>query len=421
MALTGEIKSVQTWYPGQHQPIVSAELWAQAQALLSLRRRVRKAVINKPQALLLKGLVFGTDGRAYSPCRSSLQNGRSYSYYVPQRKLAEGARATDLPRCPAGELDAVVVEHVRKTLRNPGSLLDALPAAVRQHQGYSVDSATAALASLDGIWDELFYPFVRTLLVHQLVERITIGPTSIKFALSLEGFGKAVLSLLPGGQSAPVGSGHQNALLHEPPLAKYGQKITNIRKARPPDLGRISQEVVRKIGFEGRSSRRAGYQVLQKGIQKFCDCLDALPSVMNHGPDGLARVHEIKCAVDFGQRHGVRDEGRQLDTPSHGVVHHTRQLRSALDSAERRAHPASTGDELKWPGGDFLPGAGHADDDRLTPSAVRTFQRCAHDLHIADAFKAVVNTPTRHLDDNLLDGLLMVLRVNTVRSTKDTR
>jgi len=81
-------------------------------------------------------------------------------------------------------------------------------------------------------------------------ERITIGPTSIKFALSLEGFGKAVLSLLPGGQSAPVGSGHQNALLHEPPLAKYGQKITKIRKTRAPDLDRKSQEVVSKIGFE---------------------------------------------------------------------------------------------------------------------------------------------------------------------------
>ena len=155
--LTGEIKSGQTWYPGQHLPIVSAELWAQAQALLSLRRRARKTGIDKPQALMLKGLVFGTDGRAYSPCRSSLQNGRSYSYYIPQRKIAEGARATDLPTCPAGELETVVVEHVRKTLRNPGTLLDALPAAIKQHPGYSNDAATAALASIDGIWDELFY------------------------------------------------------------------------------------------------------------------------------------------------------------------------------------------------------------------------------------------------------------------------
>jgi hypothetical protein len=34
-------------------------------------------------------------------------------------------------------------------------------------------------------------------MVHQLVERITIGTASIKIALSLEGLGKAVLSLLP--------------------------------------------------------------------------------------------------------------------------------------------------------------------------------------------------------------------------------
>lgn len=83
-------------------------------------------------------------------------------------------------------------------------MLDALPAAIKQHPGYSNDAATAALASIDGIWDELFYPFVRA-MVHQLVERITIGTASIKIALSLEGLGKAVLSLLPGGSSTPSG------------------------------------------------------------------------------------------------------------------------------------------------------------------------------------------------------------------------
>ena len=108
---------------------------------------------------------------------------------------------------------------------------------------------TAALASIDGIWDELFYPFVRV-MVHQLVDRITIGTASIKIALSLEGFGKAVLSLLPRGSFALVCSGHQNARLHEPTPAKYGKKITKTRKTKAPDLRRKRQEVVSKIAFE---------------------------------------------------------------------------------------------------------------------------------------------------------------------------
>jgi hypothetical protein len=118
---------------------------------------------------------------------------------------------------------------------------------------------TAALASIDGIWDELFYPFVRV-MVHQLVDRITIGTASIKIALSLEGFGKAVLSLLPRGSFALVCSGHQNARLHEPTLAKYGKKITKTRKTKAPDLRRKRQEVVSKIAFEtpfwGNSPKR---------------------------------------------------------------------------------------------------------------------------------------------------------------------
>jgi hypothetical protein len=118
---------------------------------------------------------------------------------------------------------------------------------------------TAALASIDGIWDELFYPFVRV-MVHQLVDRITIGTASIKIALSLEGFGKAVLSLLPRGSFALVCSGHQNARLHEPTPAKYGKKITKTRKTKAPDLRRKRQEVVSKIAFEtpfwGNSPKR---------------------------------------------------------------------------------------------------------------------------------------------------------------------
>lgn len=66
--LLGEVKSGAQWVPGAHAPIIRVELWEQAQALLSARRRSRRRKKKSlDDSFLLAGLVFGADGRAYSP------------------------------------------------------------------------------------------------------------------------------------------------------------------------------------------------------------------------------------------------------------------------------------------------------------------------------------------------------------------
>ena len=45
---------------------------------------------------------------------------------------------------------------------------------------------------------------------------------------------------------------------------------------------------------------------------------------------------------------------------------------------------------------------------------MRTFQRRAHHLHIANAFKAVIYAPAGHVDNDLLDGLVIILGVHAI-------
>ena len=59
----------------------------------------------------------------------------------------------------------------------------------------------------------------------------------------------------------------------------------------------------------------------------------------------------------------------------------------------------AAGDELEGPGGDFLAGAGDADDDRLAPALVAALERHAHDLHIADAFEGVIGAAAGQFDE----------------------
>ena len=76
---------------------------------------------------------------------------------------------------------------------------------------------------------------------------------------------------------------------------------------------------------------------------------------------------------------------------------------------------------MEWAGGNFFAGTGHADDHRLAPAAVRAFQRRAHHLDVANALKAVINAPLGHLDDDLLDWLVKVFRVDAVGRAKGAR
>ena len=80
--LIGELQYDDAWHPAAHEPIINRDLWEQAQALLSARRRLGKVTPNAvvDNELLLRGLVFGEDGRAYSPWTSSVRGNRVYRY-----------------------------------------------------------------------------------------------------------------------------------------------------------------------------------------------------------------------------------------------------------------------------------------------------------------------------------------------------
>jgi len=49
-------------------------------------------------------------------------NGRLYRYYLPVRENNEHAGASGLPRLPAGELEAAVLEQLRRVLRFPAMI-----------------------------------------------------------------------------------------------------------------------------------------------------------------------------------------------------------------------------------------------------------------------------------------------------------
>jgi len=68
---------------------------------------------------------------------------------------------------------------------------------------------------------------------------------------------------------------------------------------------------------------------------------------IHHCPDAVARLHDLKSRVDLGQLLAVRDELVDLESALEVVADKTRQLRTALDTAEGAALPDTTSHQLE--------------------------------------------------------------------------
>ena len=181
----GEAVHKGTSYPGEHAAIVSRELWGRVHTILAESPRVRAARSRGKAASLLRGLLFGADGRAMSPTHTR-KKGRLYRYYVSQSVLQGGANDAAFRRLPAGEIEAVVMAQVRALLRQPEVVVGTWRAARTELPDLTETEVRDALGRLAPLWEELF-PAEQERIVRLLVERVTVSEAGAEIRLNLEG------------------------------------------------------------------------------------------------------------------------------------------------------------------------------------------------------------------------------------------
>ena len=188
-------------YRGEHEAVVPRDLWDRAHAILQVSPRTRAAQNRQCAPALLKGLIYGVDGRALSPTHC-VKNGRLYRYYVAQRVLKGDAAGDDsiVRRVSAAEIEAAVVDQVRALLRQPEIVVGTWLAVRRDAPDLTEREVRDALHRLDPLWAELF-PAEQARIVHALVERVVIGPDGADIRLRVEGLASLVRDL---GAVAPA-------------------------------------------------------------------------------------------------------------------------------------------------------------------------------------------------------------------------
>ncbi|WP_241236022.1 recombinase family protein [Pseudomonas aeruginosa] len=232
----GELRHKDQWYQAEHPPIVSRELWDSVHAILETNGRVRGNTTRAKVPYLLKGIVFGNDGRALSPWHTTKKNGRRYRYYVPQRDAKEHAGASGLPRLPAAELESAVLDQLRAILRAPNLLGDMLPQAIKLDPTLDEAKITVAMTRLDAIWDQLF-PAEQTRIVKLLVEKVIVSPNDLEVRLRANGIERLVLELRPEPVEQQAEARHRARR----PRGRPGGDRGGARRETPARIGRSSR------------------------------------------------------------------------------------------------------------------------------------------------------------------------------------
>lgn len=183
-------------YPGEHEPIIDRGTWDRVHAILQESPRKRAARTRAETPALLKGLLYGPDGAAFSPTHTR-KGGKLYRYYVSQTVLKHGAGACPVGRVPAGEIEATVLDQLRAVFRQPEIMAGTWKAARVQDGEITETDAREGLHQLDPLWDELF-PAERARIVALLVERIDVTADVLNVKLRIDGLASLAREMLLG-------------------------------------------------------------------------------------------------------------------------------------------------------------------------------------------------------------------------------
>jgi DNA invertase Pin-like site-specific DNA recombinase len=191
----GEAVHKGTAYPGEHQPIVSKAVWDRVQAVLAKNPRVRGGVSRAQTPALLKGLIFGSNGRAMSPTHTR-KGQRLYRYYVDQAVIKGGAADTAVRRLPAGVVERAVIDQLRTLLRSPEVIVAAWRSAKEHDRTLTEAEVREALHQFDSLWDELF-PAEQARIVRLLVQRVQVDEQGVDITLRSGGLASSIGSVRP--------------------------------------------------------------------------------------------------------------------------------------------------------------------------------------------------------------------------------
>ncbi len=117
----GQIRYQGELHGGQHEAIITKELFDAVQATLDEQSPGEEARVKRPTGDLLKGKVFDGSGSRMQPTYSN-KKGVRYHYYTSSKRLRSASDDPNGIRVPAGDLERLVISAVADRLRDANQM-----------------------------------------------------------------------------------------------------------------------------------------------------------------------------------------------------------------------------------------------------------------------------------------------------------
>ncbi|MDD3181317.1 MAG: recombinase zinc beta ribbon domain-containing protein [Alphaproteobacteria bacterium] len=178
-------------FPGEHKAIIDPPLWDETHRILARAPQTRGNISRTRQPSLLRGLVWcKCCGSAMTPSSTSIRaRGASYRYYVCVKSLRNGREACPIRSLPAHELESAVLYQIKAAFKTPELIAMISHCLSKRDQemafvtkGERERLVRKELRNFDALWEELFIPEQRKLLM-QLLDRIEVSENSVKLHL----------------------------------------------------------------------------------------------------------------------------------------------------------------------------------------------------------------------------------------------
>ena len=159
--------------------------------------RQRAATTRAGVPMLLKGLIFGPDGRPMSPTHTR-RRGRTYRYYAARTAIEAGYDTAPVTTVPAGDVEAAVLAQLQHLLTTPEIIARVWTTAQADLNDdvapISETEVIGLLADFGSLWPELF-PAEQARLLQLLVERVDVLEDGLEVRLKAAGLASLVAAL----------------------------------------------------------------------------------------------------------------------------------------------------------------------------------------------------------------------------------
>jgi site-specific DNA recombinase len=187
-----------TAYPGEHQPIIDRKLWDDVHEIMKVNPAKRRNENRARAPALLKGIIFGPDGRAMTPTYT-WHKGKAYTYYVSATALKMGASHNPTRRFPGAEIEKAVLHQIRLMIQTPEIIVATWRTARQSVPGLTEGQVRECFQSFDALWAELF-PAERSRIVRLLVDRVELSTDGAAITLRTDGLASLLEELQAGAE-----------------------------------------------------------------------------------------------------------------------------------------------------------------------------------------------------------------------------